>query len=76
MSMAAFFFASSWGILSLFFFLLVRIGAKPVPAPPARASIGRCTVRFAGFLLPHLSRIEQTVELEEHTVRLAGFLRM
>lgn len=75
MSMGAFFFALTWGILSLFFLLLVRIGARAVPAPPTRVSMRPCTVRFAGFLSPHLSRIEQIVELREHTVTLAGFLR-
>jgi hypothetical protein len=44
MLMAAFLFSLTWGLLSLFFLLLVRIGAKPVPAPPERWSTKRYTL--------------------------------
>ncbi len=38
MSIAAFLFSLAWGILSVFFLLLIRIGAKPVPTPEPRST--------------------------------------
>jgi hypothetical protein len=38
MPIAAFLFSLTWGILTLFFLLLVRIGAKPVPTPEPRST--------------------------------------
>jgi hypothetical protein len=34
---AAFLFSLTWGILTAFFLLLVRAGAKPVPTPEPRS---------------------------------------
>jgi hypothetical protein len=42
--MATFLFCSAWAVLSTFFFLLVRINAKPYPSPPALVSSRRITL--------------------------------
>jgi len=36
--MAAFLFGLAWGMLTLFFLLLVGIGARPIPVPPEPGS--------------------------------------
>ena len=38
MPIAAFLFSLTWGILTVFFLLLVRIGARPVPTPELRST--------------------------------------
>ncbi len=42
--MATFLFCSVWAVLSTFFFLLVRINAKPYPLPSALVSSQRITL--------------------------------
>jgi hypothetical protein len=38
MPIAAFLLSLTWGILTVFFVLLVRAGAKPVPSPEPRST--------------------------------------
>lgn len=38
MPIAAFLFSLTWAMLSVFFLLLVRIGARPVPTPELRST--------------------------------------
>lgn len=38
MTIAAFLFSLTWGILAVFFLLLVRLGARPVPSPEPRST--------------------------------------
>jgi len=46
MPIAAFLFSLTWGILTLFFVLLVRAGAKTVPTPEPRSTQLRTLLIF------------------------------